>query len=469
MFSTFVKYTNIWFFCILTFFIPQSISAQLIPLDDAIKNSTYSWDESAQEISLKLSDQSSLVFVRDIKQAYSPSHKKSYNLVQPLSWSKGRLWIDLVDLTKTLKSHSLATGKSYKVSEIEISNKLEDIQREVHKDKTTYTMKFSQKTDYQFAQTGNIFTLTLSQPVEIIGDFNSTYKTGQIRNIKLLKKGLKTSLSWEVNHLVGLSDNIPTNDSTNIVVHFYRPGKSPQELGNSLQSTKRKIKTIIVDAGHGGKDAGAVGKKTNEKSITLKVAKELKKTLTKAGYKAKLTRSNDKFLTLNQRSTLANKWQGDLFLSLHCNAIGGTASKKKKIKGFKIFILREASDDDDKELAKRENKYIKENITTSKSISFVEWIKLEHQLNLYTKQSEEFASYIVRQFEFDQSKIRKHGSGAGQAGFYVLVGTFMPAVLVEMGFISNTADEKYMNSSKGQKAIANRITQAIVAYDKSLQ
>ncbi|MFC1586629.1 N-acetylmuramoyl-L-alanine amidase [Fibrobacterota bacterium] len=95
-------------------------------------------------------------------------------------------------------------------------------------------------------------------------------------------------------------------------------------------------------------------------------------------------------------------------------------------------------------------------------ISPVEWILLEHELNLYSHQSEDFAEKIVKAFK--GGEIKKHRTGAHQAGFFVLVGSFMPAVLFEMGFITNQKDRKYMSSTKGQKDIASRLSKAIADF-----
>ena len=171
---------------------------------------------------------------------------------------------------------------------------------------------------------------------------------------------------------------------------------------------------------------------------------------------------------MQKRPKLASDWDGDLFISLHCNAIPGSKKRKKSVKGFKIFILREAKSEEDKTIARRENAFISKSSNKKKNISPVEWILLEHQLNLYTKESERFTSHIVQHMEKNKH-IHKHGSGASQAGFYVLVGAYMPAVLVEMGFISNPKEEKYMGSSKGQKTIAKSITKSIVAYKNAVE
>ena len=109
----------------------------------------------------------------------------------------------------------------------------------------------------------------------------------------------------------------------------------------------REVKTIVIDPGHGGKDTGAQGKNSNEKDIVLAVGKLLKKELEKEGFNVKMTRDKDVFIELGERANLANQWDGDLFISLHCNAIDATPERKKQIKGFHVYVLRAPESEED--------------------------------------------------------------------------------------------------------------------------
>lgn len=222
-----------------------------------------------------------------------------------------------------------------------------------------------------------------------------------------------------------------------------------------------KTATIIIDPGHGGKDQGAMVAGVHEAQVTLAVAKELRTALQKMGYKALLTREDDTYMSLADRPKFASEKGGDLFVSLHCNSIGGSHKKKQDVSGFISYILREGESEEDKALARRENEAIgAEGGGKSKAeISPVEWILLEHQLNLYSKESETFAENIMK--AFDGHAIPKYATGASQAGFYVLVGAYMPAVLFEMGFLTNDHDRRLLASEKGQKQIAERLAKAI--------
>jgi N-acetylmuramoyl-L-alanine amidase len=259
--------------------------------------------------------------------------------------------------------------------------------------------------------------------------------------------------------------------SYQILVHKKSNKPAPTQGTSAKDSDSKNQKafgTIIIDPGHGGKDQGAQAAGVNEAQVTLAVAKELKTALAKMGFKALLTREDDRFVELKDRPKFASDEGGDLFVSLHCNSIAGTPKRKKTVTGFTAYILREGESEEDKTLARRENQAIsEENDKNNKTeISPVEWILLEHQLNLYSKESESFIDQVVKEFEGFQ--IGKYSTGASQAGFYVLVGAYMPAVLFEMGFISHDEDRRIMASTKGQKQIAERMSKAIQKYRQNL-
>ena len=226
----------------------------------------------------------------------------------------------------------------------------------------------------------------------------------------------------------------------------------------------REVRTIVIDPGHGGKDTGAQGKNSNEKDIVLSIGKLLKKELEKEGFNVRMTRDKDVFIELGQRANLANQWDGDLFISLHCNAIDATAERKKQIKGYHVYVLRAPESEEDKAIARRENKvatlYGEKN--AKEELSPIEWFKLEARLEKYKQNSYMFTEEMLK--AMDGGKIKRQAGGVGGAGFMVLVGALMPAVLFEIGFISNEEDEAYMMTDKGQKDIAERISKAVSTY-----
>ena len=238
-----------------------------------------------------------------------------------------------------------------------------------------------------------------------------------------------------------------------------KPKPPKQEIAGS-----REVRTIVIDPGHGGKDPGAQGKKANEKDIVLAVAKLLRKNLADEGFNVKLTRSKDVFIELGQRANLANQWDGDLFISLHCNAIDASEERKRVIQGYQFYVLRAPESEEDKAIARRENAvatlYGEKN--AKDELSPLEWFKLEARLEQYKQTSYLFTEKLLDSFE--DGKIKRMGTGVGGAGFMVLVGAMMPAVLIELGFISNEEDENYMITKVGQQDLADRIAEAVSKY-----
>jgi len=228
----------------------------------------------------------------------------------------------------------------------------------------------------------------------------------------------------------------------------------------------KKIKTVVLDPGHGGKDPGAIGYNSNkEKDVVLAVGLKLKNKLEDKGFTVKMTRDSDEFIELAKRPKMASDWGGDLFISLHCNAVEGK-ERQQKTDGFKFYILRASGDEEDKAIARRENQAIAlESGKKGKTeISPAEWIILDNQLALYAEKSALLAGYLIE--AFDGGSIKKQHKGAGQAGFMVLVGAYMPAVLAELGFITHPSDATYMASEKGQNEIADNLAKAVENFSR---
>jgi N-acetylmuramoyl-L-alanine amidase len=224
--------------------------------------------------------------------------------------------------------------------------------------------------------------------------------------------------------------------------------------------------TIILDAGHGGHDRGATIKGVQEAAVTLAVVLQLEQELKDMGYKVRLTRDEDVFKTLPERPKFASDNNGDVFVSMHCNSLAGSPQRLANVTGYVAYILREGESEEDKAIARRENQAIEQSgKKKAAEISPLDWIVLEHQLNLYSKQSEALAESIIR--NFSGFEIPRYSTGARQAGFFVLVGAYMPAVLFEMGFLTHERDRRVLASPEGQREIAKRMAKAIDAFQRS--
>lgn len=229
---------------------------------------------------------------------------------------------------------------------------------------------------------------------------------------------------------------------------------------------------VVIDAGHGGADVGAVGKTAYEKNINLGVALKLGELISDncSNTKVVYTRKTDRYLTLIERADIANKAHGNLFISIHTNSVDKKNKNRSSISGAATYVLGMHKNDDNLAVAMRENSVMKlekdfsvtyEGFDPNSSESY---IIFEISQNQHVKQSLEFASRI--QQEFSATAGRKN-NGVRQAGFWVLARTSMPAVLVELDFICNPTSERFLDSERGQEKLAKSIFNAVKSYKSS--
>jgi len=219
------------------------------------------------------------------------------------------------------------------------------------------------------------------------------------------------------------------------------------------------IKRIVIDPGHGGKDPGAVStnKKNYEKNISLGVAKKLKKIISKElDCEVLITRTKDEFISLQERTQFANSKSADLFISLHCNA-----HERKTANGIEVYYLSTAKTDDARAVEALENSVVydfeggNEAVKKYDDLSF---ILADMAQNEHLKESSELAIKLQENLIESTNAFNR---GVKQANFYVLRGTFMPAVLIELGFLSNRKEEKKLVTASYQETLANAIYEGI--------
>ena len=231
-----------------------------------------------------------------------------------------------------------------------------------------------------------------------------------------------------------------------------------------LRSEKEKweFKTIVIDAGHGGKDPGAVGYRgTKEKDIALDVAKRLEKKLSKnMNVKIIMTRDEDVFLRLSERTKIANENNGNLFISIHTNA-----AEDRRASGFETFLIGPNKNEAAVRVAARENAVLELEGTTGKKLTNEDLIQATIAQSAFASKSELFASMVQKEIK---KRVQSRDRGVKQAGFYVLMGASMPNVLVELGFISNPSEEKKLRSPQYRDQLATAIYRAVEQYQKTL-
>jgi N-acetylmuramoyl-L-alanine amidase len=242
-------------------------------------------------------------------------------------------------------------------------------------------------------------------------------------------------------------------------------------LNSSTTFPPKNLKhfVVVIDAGHGGKDPGNSGKVAKEKNIALKISLKLGAYIEKnmPDVKVVYTRKDDRYIGLDERADIANKAKADLFICIHANS--HTTSKPY---GTETFVMGHHKDDGNLEVAKRENSVILmdenyeeryEGFDPKSPESYILFTLIQ---NAYQESSLKFAQKVEDQFK---SKAGRLSRGVKQAGFVVLWKTTMPSVLVEAGFLSNSTEEKFLNTDEGQDLIASGIYRAFKDYKSEVE
>ena len=229
------------------------------------------------------------------------------------------------------------------------------------------------------------------------------------------------------------------------------------------------VRTVVIDAGHGGKDPGCHGSFIHEKEVCLKVALALGKQINEYYPEVNVvyTRQRDEFVELYRRAQIANEANADLFICIHVNAAGSPSAH-----GAETYVLGLHRTEDNLRVAKRENASVQFEADVKKNYEGFDPNSDEGNIifsmfqSAYLNQSLEFASLVQHRFEHHA---RRHNRGVRQAGFLVLVKTAMPSVLIETGFASHPGDEAFLGSVEGVRLMAESIFLAFADYKKSTE
>ncbi|MEQ1690010.1 MAG: N-acetylmuramoyl-L-alanine amidase [Gemmatimonas sp.] len=238
-------------------------------------------------------------------------------------------------------------------------------------------------------------------------------------------------------------------------------------LPDAGRSAGGRSRVVVIDAGHGGVDRGMSGpigatRKVFEKDITLAVAREVKAELERRGIRVVMTRNSDTLIALHHRGRIANQAKGDLFLSVHVNAANPRWKQPGGARGFETYFLAEAKTEDERRVEAMENEVIKfETDAETARDDPLGFIIRDMAQNEHLRESSRLADLV-------QSGLRKvhpgPNRGVKQAGFMVLVQAFMPAVLVEVGFGSNSSESAYMSNPASQRELANALADAVETF-----
>lgn len=239
-------------------------------------------------------------------------------------------------------------------------------------------------------------------------------------------------------------------------VRAHAPSQMKKDVPSIASQLCLKVSRIVIDPGHGGKDPGAISPEgLMEKDLVLQIGKRLARRLEMEGFEVFLTRSTDRFLTLEERTNFANEKRADLFVSLHINS-----HRDRSIRGIETYFLNLTTDATAIEVAAREN------ATTQKSLSDLQLIINDLMLNSKINESSKFANCVHTDIVSSAVNVGYAGRNLGvrQAPFYVLLGAQMPSILLELGFITNSKDMGLLQRRSYQEALVDGIAKGINNY-----
>lgn len=289
---------------------------------------------------------------------------------------------------------------------------------------------------------------------------NQTFTKGLVKELKAFNTETGSELSLLLRKNYSAYEFIEEVVGKEFLVTIHN-----KKFAANYETKKEKwnFDVIVIDAGHGGKDYGAIGVNSAiEKEINLAVAVKVGKLINEniKDVKVVYTRSDDHFVELYKRGKIANENNGKLFISIHCNS---APKKKSDPNGFEVYLLRPGRTEEAIGIAERENRVIEyeDDPKRYQKLTDENFILVSMAHSSSMKYSEKFADMVHRQFK---QNISLSPRGVKQAGFYVLVGASMPSVLIETGYVSNPTDAAFLKSEKGQQQIAQSIVSAIKAF-----
>jgi N-acetylmuramoyl-L-alanine amidase len=309
---------------------------------------------------------------------------------------------------------------------------------------------------------------------------NSIRPSGIVRRIVAIQSPTSVQLTFHLSGKIATSELIRDESSNDLLISVRAegseeiikvPAKPPREVPEEHGTLRRRweLDVLVLDAGHGGKDWGAIGVTgVREKDVTLGVALKLGRLLEKnlRGVKVVYTRKDDRFIELDRRGQIANEAGGKLFISIHANSL---KRKPSPTQGFEVYLLRPGRTEEAIAIAEEENSVIRYEEGYEqryKQLTDENFILQTMAQSAYMRSSEVFADLAQQELE-RTTGVRNRG--VKQAGFYVLVGASMPNVLVETAYLSNRQDEKFLKSEAGQQKFAEALFRAAKRYKEEYE
>ncbi|WP_299041810.1 N-acetylmuramoyl-L-alanine amidase [uncultured Campylobacter sp.] len=333
---------------------------------------------------------------------------------------------------------------SYKNKKSQISDQIRVAQFDKNSVRIVFTNDTKQEINYTIDGKNIIFSIKNSAQ-------KATTKTKSAKTNQQSTQKTKTNEQKQSLKTTSAKSDIKNDTQKNI-------SKTTAQKAQARGANKNRV--IVLDAGHGGKDAGAVGKnKLYEKNIVLSIALETGKILKSRGYKVYFTRSNDKFINLRDRTSIANEKKADIFISIHANA-APNAKKAKEMQGIETYFLSPTRSERSMQVASLENKADTDEMNYFTKISYLNFLNRE-KIIASNKLAIDVQANLLGAVK---SKFKVVDGGVREAPFWVLVGAQMPAVLIEAGYISNDKDHKLLSNKAYRDKIALGIANGIDDY-----
>jgi len=321
---------------------------------------------------------------------------------------------------------------------------------------------FSERNISSFINKHGWYYLTIAGALVDTTGLNNGLTRGVVRRIESDQLGETAQIALKLGSEVISHEWYQSLDPNEIVITLRTPLGKIEERIEDVKDRWR-LDTVVLDAGHGGKDPGSLGKYgTKEKDVVLDITKRVGRLLEKnTNINVVYTREEDVFIPLIKRTKIANDANGKVFVSIHANS-----NKNRTVKGFETYLLSPGKSEDAIEVASRENAVIKleEKTGEYENLTGESLIMATMAQSMFLKESEDMAAMI--QMELDK-KLTTPNRGVKQAGFYVLTGASMPNVLVEVGFLSNPSEEKNLKQSSYKQSIAQAIYEGIKHFKYS--
>ncbi len=236
--------------------------------------------------------------------------------------------------------------------------------------------------------------------------------------------------------------------------------KKPKVKSKKVTKNSHRYEHVVIDAGHGGHDSGAIGGGKKEKDLVLQIAKRLEKQLKKRGHPVHMTRKKDRFLKLPQRTKIADKKKASVFISIHANSV--PKRKRNKIQGVETFFLQKTRDARSQRIAERENKSVLKGTTKLSRSVIIDSVLSGPKIVESNKLAIDVQRRIITNLRTRYRGVKD--GGVRHAPFWVLVGASRPSILVEVGYISHPTERKRLFTPRYQELIAKGIAEGVDIY-----